>query len=310
MPTFELSGLPNYSDDAIIAEMKRVAALIPNSSITARDFDQLSKVHSSGIRRRFGGWRKALIKAGLEDRYSGSVVTEKMKLNCGKRHTNEQILSELKRVAAELKNSTFTAKEFTKYSSIHAESVSRRFGSWATALANAGLKPGRGAKRYTELDFFENLLSVWTFYGRQPTYGEMRRPPSTIGAKTYEARWGTWRKALMAFMERANSDLTGNSMEPRIPENSATPLLSSGQLSTPASKRAPIQPRQVSFGLRYAVLKRDSFRCVICGVSPATQIGCQLHVDHVIAFSRGGKTVFENLQTLCSTCNIGKGNRP
>jgi 5-methylcytosine-specific restriction endonuclease McrA len=30
-------------------------------------------------------------------------------------------------------------------------------------------------------------------------------------------------------------------------------------------------------------------------------------VDHIVAFSRGGKTREDNLRTLCADCNKGKG---
>jgi 5-methylcytosine-specific restriction endonuclease McrA len=33
-----------------------------------------------------------------------------------------------------------------------------------------------------------------------------------------------------------------------------------------------------------------------------------LHVDHKTAWANGGETVLENLQTLCSKCNIGKSD--
>lgn len=33
------------------------------------------------------------------------------------------------------------------------------------------------------------------------------------------------------------------------------------------------------------------------------------HIDHIIPFTRGGRTVMENLQALCPECNTKKGNR-
>ncbi|MBI3319102.1 MAG: HNH endonuclease [Candidatus Omnitrophica bacterium] len=67
--------------------------------------------------------------------------------------------------------------------------------------------------------------------------------------------------------------------------------------------------REISLTLRYAILKRDGFRCVKCGGSPATQPGVQLHIDHVQPWTKGGVTSQENLQTLCEECNLGKSNR-
>lgn len=56
--------------------------------------------------------------------------------------------------------------------------------------------------------------------------------------------------------------------------------------------------------LRYDVLKRDKFRCTICGAT--AQDGVKLHVDHIFPVSRGGKTELDNLRTLCERCNRGK----
>ena len=56
------------------------------------------------------------------------------------------------------------------------------------------------------------------------------------------------------------------------------------------------------------ILVRDGFRCQSCGVSPLTKPGTELHVDHVIPWSKGGETVDENLGTKCLQCNLGKGN--
>ena len=60
-------------------------------------------------------------------------------------------------------------------------------------------------------------------------------------------------------------------------------------------------------GLRYEVMKRDGFKCVLCG--RCVQDGIKLHVDHVIPISKGGKTEMNNLRTLCQECNLGKGSK-
>lgn len=56
--------------------------------------------------------------------------------------------------------------------------------------------------------------------------------------------------------------------------------------------------------LRYAVIRRDAYRCRCCGF--AVQDGAHLHVDHIVAIANGGTTEMCNLQTLCTVCNIGK----
>ena len=59
--------------------------------------------------------------------------------------------------------------------------------------------------------------------------------------------------------------------------------------------------------LRYNVLRRDRFRCQICGTT--AKDGAELEIDHIIPVSKGGKTVMDNLQTLCKRCNRGKSNK-
>lgn len=67
-----------------------------------------------------------------------------------------------------------------------------------------------------------------------------------------------------------------------------------------------IERKKMSRKLRYAVLKRDGHRCVICG--RGRDDGVKLHVDHILPVSKGGKTVMENLRTLCDDCNSGKSD--
>ena len=59
--------------------------------------------------------------------------------------------------------------------------------------------------------------------------------------------------------------------------------------------------------LRYDILKRDGFKCSICGASALD--GIKLHVDHIRPISKGGKTTPDNLRTLCSRCNLGKRDK-
>lgn len=67
------------------------------------------------------------------------------------------------------------------------------------------------------------------------------------------------------------------------------------------------QRRVVTDSLRYDVLKRDGFRCRVCGATASD--GVKLEVDHIIPVSKGGKSTMDNLQTLCERCNRGKRDK-
>jgi hypothetical protein len=55
--------------------------------------------------------------------------------------------------------------------------------------------------------------------------------------------------------------------------------------------------------LRWAVFRRDGYRCVKCGCDE------DLTADHIHPEVKGGRTGIGNLQTLCRPCNSKKGAR-
>ncbi len=65
--------------------------------------------------------------------------------------------------------------------------------------------------------------------------------------------------------------------------------------------RKPLSKR-----LRFEVFKRDGFKCVYCGATPAD--GIVLECDHVVPVSDGGADEIENLVTSCFDCNRGKSD--
>ncbi len=64
-------------------------------------------------------------------------------------------------------------------------------------------------------------------------------------------------------------------------------------------RRAPT-PKQ-----RMRILKRDDYRCRICGRRAADHVDIELHVHHIRPWSKGGLTEDINLITLCHTCHKG-----
>lgn len=77
-----------------------------------------------------------------------------------------------------------------------------------------------------------------------------------------------------------------------LPEIQPTPKL---------AERAPLLGKS----RRFAILKRDGFKCLYCGRSPAED-GIRLQVDHIIPRSKGGGDHDDNLVSACEDCNQGK----
>jgi len=202
------------------------------------------------------------------------------------------LLADLRRVALCRRGEALTMRAYNQAGRYRASTLVRRFGSWARALEAAGLPTSR-RWRVPEGDLLANLGKVWRRLGRQPGWRELTSQDarSRFAGSTYKARFGSWHKALTAF-ERYIRD--GGRSAPRVrPSHSAI---------------RPAGPRDVGWRLRAKVLIRDNCLCRMCGASPAKDPTVTLHVDHVVPWARGGRTVLENLQTLCERCNIGKGD--
>lgn len=56
-----------------------------------------------------------------------------------------------------------------------------------------------------------------------------------------------------------------------------------------------------------AQTSRGTYRCACCGMEAASRIPFQ--VDHILPMNKGGKSVPENLQILCRSCNGRKGDQ-
>lgn len=98
----------------------------------------------------------------------------------------------------------------------------------------------------------------------------------------------------------AIADLIGDAREGRDAVLARLGELSEAGLVETANWRIK---RPVPPALRMAVLRRDGYRCVICDADN------DLMADHVIPESAGGPATFENLQTMCRSCNSSKGSR-
>jgi hypothetical protein len=204
-----------------------------------------------------------------------------------------ELINDLKRAARRLGKDRVTTNEYDALGEFSPGTLTRRFGSWFRALEKAGLKRTRNLG-ISDKEFLSNIEEVWVKLGRQPTYEEMWRPLSKYSAPGYVYRFGSWREALERFARYKNGRGKGKQR-------------SAGKVVVKLSGRKT--KRKLSHALRLMVLKRDGFRCRLCGRSPATDLKTVLHVDHIKPWSAGGETEPENLQTLCLECNMGKGKQ-
>ena len=276
------------SPEELLADLQRVADALGKDAVTRDEYGRHGTYHPSTLQRKFGSWFSALDKAGLNRTRTPFNVL------------SEDLLADLQRVAEALGKDAVTTDEYDCHGTYHSSTLQLRFGSWFSALDKAGLQRTR-ILGVTDEDYFTNLEKVWRMLGRQPNYGEMRKPISKYCVSAYTYRFGSWRKALEAFVYYVNSeDSAGEQTNERgQTTESTTP---SHTLTLPKSSRS------IDLRKRFLVMRRDNFTCRLCGASPAKDNTVELQVDHVIPWSRGGETVIDNLQTACKQCNQGKSD--
>ena len=205
--------------------------------------------------------------------------------------TDEDIIDDLLHVKNDiLKKNTIKMREYFQHGKYGAKAVRNHFGNWNNLLEKLGIEINRVSQHLSKEDIFNIIYDLWLNIGRQPTMREFEAMTHHT-KKIIISNFGKWTSCLKEFVYWANA----NNKQDQL--GIATKVETNHTTS-----------REPSLSLRFAVLKRDNYKCVICGRSPATTPGLELHVDHILPYSRGGETVIDNLQTLCSDCNLGKSD--
>ena len=207
--------------------------------------------------------------------------------------SDDDLLSDLKRVFVMCNTGSLTMKQYSTYGKYDCSTFLRRFETWNKSLEKVNIPLSQ--QYWSKEDLFENIENAWVKKGSQPRRSDMNdKRLSRISSGAYLRKFGKWSDALKSFVEYINAEDNKDSDNPIEKEEKTS--------------NNHLTKRDVNLRLRFKVFQRDNFKCCICGASPATDSTVQLHIDHIIPWSKGGETVIDNLQTLCSKCNTGKGN--
>ncbi|WP_327052844.1 homing endonuclease associated repeat-containing protein [Halomicrococcus gelatinilyticus] len=177
------------SCDELLAELESLASSLGRAP-TSTEMDESGAFSSSTYHRHFGSWTAAVEAADVPD---GSSTTRRL--------SDEDLLGEVRRLAAVLHRPPTTTEmdEFGEYSP---STYRRRFGSWADALAAAGLDPderhrGSATGKIGERALLDDLRSLADDLGRSPTAEDVQERGEHSPA-TYLDRYETWNAALEA----------------------------------------------------------------------------------------------------------------
>ncbi len=308
---FELNKYHHsISDKDLLNDVAHVAKSLNKTNLTKKEYAQNGQYGVETICRRFGSWLKVLKLCKLESNRFQLAAASSSHLHIS--ISDRDLLDDIIRVSMLLGKESFSSREYNEFAKYSSATVFKRFKSWNDALDKAGLQPYKqiSEKRIETVSLFEEIERMWITLGRQPTVSDIKNGYSKYALNTFSRRFGGWRNALEAFVvwihdEQNDMDSKAN----QSVENNA--LIQKRDLAPqdfPPSIIMHKTKRDINLRLRFLVMKRDNFKCCVCGASPAKDPEVELHVDHIIPWSKGGETVIDNLQTLCSKCNLGKSN--
>lgn len=78
----------------------------------------------------------------------------------------------------------------------------------------------------------------------------------------------------------------------------------------PEARTFPTEWKWALYRLRGGIT--EGFFCPTCGRrfwGPGQDGFLELHGDHIVPWAKGGRTIWNNLQLLCGSCNLRKSNK-
>ena len=298
---FELNEYhKKISKDDLLDDLRLVAKRLNKSYLSRSDYEKNGKYSANPYISNFGSWLNACKIAALETKRSKDDYF---------RISDDDLLNDIILVSTRLNTKTISTKDYNDYGKYKVQTVLSRFITWSEALAKANLEQ-TGFKIISNKDLFDEIERMWIKKGKQPTTTDIKNGLSEYSLNTYSRRFGGWRAAMLAFIEYINND---KDCENVIQVGAAEVDTVNKEENLVENERRYITPpretsRDVNLRLRFKVMQRDNFKCCACGASPAKDPSVILHIDHIVPWSKGGETEMNNLQTLCSKCNFGKGD--
>ena len=117
--------------------------------------------------------------------------------------SDEKFFDDIRRVAKKLNRDYITTNEYERYGKYNCKQRVKKYGIWNNVLKIVGLAPSphRNHKRYSEKELFAEIERIWIKIGRPPIIEIFRTKGAIrISAKSYINIFGSWRKALEAFV--------------------------------------------------------------------------------------------------------------
>ncbi|MDX2226797.1 MAG: hypothetical protein SFY92_06890 [Verrucomicrobiae bacterium] len=178
-----------WTPDTIIREIQRLNAEGMDLSFRSMMLSQNASLVYAAIRpKRFGSWRRALAMAGL-----ASVEIYRYRS-----WDDDSIIDEIRRLHR--MGTDLSSKKMDETANSLISTARRRFGSWSSALARAGIEYEsiRKRRRWTKDKVLQEIRRLHTEGQCVSSRMVRSRYPSLYSAACKTAFFGSWSKALEA----------------------------------------------------------------------------------------------------------------
>ncbi len=123
------------------------------------------------------------------------------------KYSKEKIISEIRRIATSLGQNSLKMADFQRHAKIAVSTVRYHFGSWNTAVKEAGLEPIDSIEVIRKKDLIpddellRDLIRLYNEYGKEPT-GSLVNAKGKFSERPYRARWKSLHKAFLIAQKR------------------------------------------------------------------------------------------------------------
>ncbi|WP_423743545.1 homing endonuclease associated repeat-containing protein [Haladaptatus sp. SPP-AMP-3] len=185
------------AEEKLLAELQRVANRLDGTP-SMREMEIHGAYSPSTYQSRFGSWNDAICQAGLTPNSRHRP-----------KYSNAELLSDIQTLANSL-DRTPTREDMRERGTHSPSTYLERFGSWQTAVKEAGLTPRTRGVKVSEDELLRALSELAESLDRIPTSTEMAEQ-GRFSPSTYRRRFGSWNEAI----ERAGLSETFDKSTPR-----------------------------------------------------------------------------------------------
>lgn len=181
--------------------------------------------------------------------------------------STDELIEDVRRVAKELGKESIMIEEYDGLGKYHHTTIRRRIGSWKEILLQADLSVEGHNFYISDEEYLADLKFVAETLKNDTVTSLEYKLYGKYGSSKLSNRFGNWKRALENFIQYINDDAD------REESDSSISSKENNEQENATKEYRHKTKRDVNLRLRFLVMKRDNFKCCMCGASPTKKSG-------------------------------------